>query len=358
LDSERPRVAIVIPTLNEERALGRLLADLRSQRDVELEILISDGESHDGTLRVCEDFAGCSPHSIRWVRTRAGRGRQMNAGAGATRSPDLLFLHADTEIEGPLFLARAAERLERERAGRASHRVAGHFGLSFRRTTDRNDFAYRFFEAKTRLNRPGCVNGDQGFWLSRTYFEELRGFDESLPFLEDSQLASRVFATGVWITLPGRLFTSDRRFAAEGFGRRHLLNVLIRAFEVVDPSFFRQAAGLYERHDRAERLDLRPFFELAHRIMRGGKLSQTAANWYRVGAYTRTQAWQIAFALDCLINRRRRMPPAEGQYPCLAGFDSWFDRLTDNLGGRIFAGLLALIWFYGTLASLRARHAV
>lgn len=348
-----PALSVVIPTRNEVDYLEGLLRSLAGQRGLPLEVVVADGESDDGTVEVVRACARDLPVPVTVVTAPAGRGRQLNAGARASVAPELLFLHADSELDAPDALVGAFPALEDERRRKGTQRVAGHFGVRFGRTHQAESFGYYYFEAKTHLNRRGCINGDQGFWLSRAFFEELGGFDERLFILEDSRLAERVFQLGGWITLPGGLTTSARRFEVEGLWERHTLNALIRTFEALGREcFFHEAVDLYRRHDETATLDLLPFFHLSHRHMVEGGL---ARSWYNAGSYTRTQAWQVAFAMDCWRAYRRGIPSGQGVTPLLEAFDRWFDRVTDNPGGRSAAGLLAASWFYGTLAWLRFR---
>jgi glycosyltransferase involved in cell wall biosynthesis len=83
-------ISIVIPALNEERALPATLARVFEQAG-EFEVIVVDGGSDDATRGIARGHAG-----VRLVEAARGRARQMNAGAGVARGEWLLFLHADT----------------------------------------------------------------------------------------------------------------------------------------------------------------------------------------------------------------------------------------------------------------------
>jgi len=348
-----PELSVVIPTLNEAAALPRLLDGLASQRGVRAEVLVADGGSVDGTPEVCARFAAAGLE-VRALPAGRGRGRQMNAGAATARAPDLLFLHADTEVADPALLVAARDRMAAERARRGTDRVAGHFGLHFLRSGSGHAGAYYFYEAKTRLDRPEVVNGDQGCWLSRDYFDELGGFDESLPFLEDARLARRVFATGGWVTLPGWLATSARRFEAEGLPERQTLNALIRNFDVIGlGGFFDRAAEAYQEQDQTGRLRLGPFARIAHRASRAQGWLRFVTYWWGTGGYVAGNAWQLAFALDCRRNRRAGLAPGEGRTPCLDRYDRWGAPLITSAPGQAATALSVALWFYAALVPRR-----
>lgn len=344
----QPGVSVVIPCLDESQCLGDLLRDLAAQRGIDLEVVVVDGGSRDGTAELAEAVSRDVSFPLRVLRAGRGRARQLNAGARVASAPEILFLHADCRLDDSGLLARAQRDLACERGRRGSDRVAGHFGVRFLRAEARPSLAYYFYEAKASLNRPDCVNGDQGFWLSRRYFDELGGFDESAALLEDAALAALVFATGAWIRLPGTVLTSARRFEAEGLLERQTVNALLRAFDALAlPSFFRHAAELYRVHSAAQRLVLPLFFQAAHGSLWDDGVREGLRRWLRAGRYVRSQAWQLAFWLDCRRNFRRSLPPGHGPLPWLQAWERWTGggrpcRVADAVAAVGTAG-----WLYG-----------
>src|SRR5512145_1536444 len=102
-----PELSIIIPTLNEAGTLSWLLADLAVQIDIGFEILVSDGDSTDGTGEVAA--ATLARHRLAGavLTGTAGRGRQLNRGAARARGEWLLFLHADSRLPDPAALAES-----------------------------------------------------------------------------------------------------------------------------------------------------------------------------------------------------------------------------------------------------------
>ncbi len=349
-------LSVVIPTLDEAATLPHLLADLARQVGIGLEVRVGDGGSRDGTPELVRRLAPELPFPVEVIRAPRGRGAQMNRAARAARAGDLLFLHADTRLPHPGLLARARDLMDRERARRGSFRVAGHFPLRFRRSRPGADLAYYFYEAKTTLGRPDTVNGDQGVWISAAYLAELGGYDESAPYMEDARLARAVDRSGAWVTLPGALTTSARRFEAEGLARRQALNAILRGADHVGlPGFFEAAADAYREQDRAGTLSLGPFLELAHRCASRGGPGRLLSLWYAVGGYAASNAWQIAFLADCAHNRRRGLRPGQGPARWLGRFDRHLSRWVGTPAVRLAtAGLTAGV-FYALLAATRAR---
>lgn len=284
------RLSVVIPTLNEAEHLPALLEDLRAQT-LELEIVVADGGSQDGTCAEVER------HGAVLVRSARGRGLQMNVGAARSRGEVLLFLHADSRLLNPTQLEAALAVFEGERTS-SSGLVAGHFALRFDRLGPAADTLFRFMEAKTRTGRRGTINGDQGLMLLRADFEALGGFDTRLPFLEDQRIAAQIFSAGRWVLLPGELRTSARRFEAEGHRRRYALMALMMAMhELGIEEFFRVAPQVYASQGSAHALRLEPFLQLARQLLRED-LRRDSGTFRRLGRYVRANAWQLGLMID------------------------------------------------------------
>ena len=200
-------VAVVIPALDEEAALRRHLPAVVGAAD---EVVVADGGSRDGTLAAAR-AAGAGV-----VSGRCGRGLQMNQGAAATRSPILLFLHADTTLPaGAIALVRAAI------AGGA---VGGGFFARF----DLERPLYRLggwlVNRRTLITRVPL--GDQAQFTTRAVFERLGGF-RPWPILEDLDFGRRLKRQGRVAVLRAPVTTAARRFVAGGVARTIAVNWLI-----------------------------------------------------------------------------------------------------------------------------------
>ena len=69
------QLSIIIPTLNEATCIEETLGALQPYRSENLEIVVVDGGSHDGTLALTNSLADLS------LKTMRGRANQMNFGA-------------------------------------------------------------------------------------------------------------------------------------------------------------------------------------------------------------------------------------------------------------------------------------
>lgn len=336
MSQPQPLISIIIPTLNEAEHLPALLSDLRKQ-DVALEVIVGDGGSVDATRMAADE------HGALFVCAPRGRGAQMNAAAKHASGDYYLFLHADSRIDNPGLLGKAL-RVVRSESG--PERVAGHFRLRFMRTVDRNAMAYRFAEEKSALNRAGTTNGDQGLLLAKGFFEQLGGFDESLPFLEDQRLAEKIREQGRFITLPGYLNTSARRFEAEGFHRRYILMSMMMGFHATGvEEFFARAPGVYRVQQETGRLLLMPFFRLVRDMMAEWGVGGSLRTFYRLGRYICRNSWQLFFFLDV-----RAGFTGTDRYPLARFHDRFVAPCLDFKAMHALAGMFCCIWYMGILA--------
>ena len=81
-----PRLAIIVPVLDEADRIGPWLAALEPLRRRGAQLVVVDGGSADGTLDIARAHADIA------FRAPRGRAAQMNAGAAACRADVLLFL--------------------------------------------------------------------------------------------------------------------------------------------------------------------------------------------------------------------------------------------------------------------------
>jgi hypothetical protein len=225
---ERPFISVIIPTHNEAREIGGVLAAALGYDRVET--LVVDGGSDDGTPNVARSLG------VPVVAAPRGRARQMNAGAALARGEVLLFLHADSRPPKgfPEVVACVLGRPEV---------VAGAFQLRF----DEEGPALRMIRvtANWRSRFLGLPYGDQGIFVRRDAFLAEGGFPD-LPIMEDVALVRRLGGRGRVATAGSSAVTSARRYQGMGVWKRTLRNkITFGAYLVGVPP--RRIQRLYER---------------------------------------------------------------------------------------------------------------
>jgi rSAM/selenodomain-associated transferase 2 len=339
------QLSIIVPIYNECDQLVTFFDTLSAQQDVSFELLLCDGGSTDGTAVEACRLAALSPFPIHVLDCAKGRSWQMNAGAKAARAELLLFLHVDSRFDDPKALL--ASWLELSRSIQLSgDSIAGHFSLKFKRRDDSYPELYYHMECKARLNRKECTHGDQGFMLSKAFFDRLGSFDDHYPIAEDTRFAERVRLQGRWLLFPAEIATSARRFEVEGIAERQTFNSILMNFVSIGWSeFFKESSAIYATQDAAVRLNLAPYMRLIHALLKRMSLRQRLLFWYDTGRYVRDNAWQIPFYFDTRCQYRAGLKPGTGANRHLDFHDKWIEFLMDLPPWRVLAGFLTWCWY-------------
>lgn len=192
----------MIPTLEALSAAGAAF---------DVDMLVVDGGSSDDTVSVAET------QGARTITTPPGRGGQLAAGAADVAGDWLLFVHADTRLEGEWASAIADFMQAPESARRA-----GYFRLVLDDTARAARRLERIVAWRARLL--GLPYGDQGLLLSRELYDAVGGF-RPLELMEDVDLARRIGRRRL-VALPAMARTSAARYRRSGYFVRSARNIL------------------------------------------------------------------------------------------------------------------------------------
>lgn len=193
---KRNKISIIIPTLNEEASLERLLLELaQCSTEVPHELIVVDGKSNDRTqeiaLRYCDQVLLTDPE----------RARQLNRGASVATGEILWFLHADSRVNREC-IPRLWQKVSEGTRG-------GCFRLQFLSTHP----GYRIIAWGSNLRAKYLKSfyGDQGIFVEREVFLKLGGFRE-IPIMEDLEFSRRLRREVPVGVVEATLETSPRRF--------------------------------------------------------------------------------------------------------------------------------------------------
>ncbi len=195
-------ISIVIPTLNEERELGRTLENLKEPLEQgEIEIIVSDGKSTDKTVEVARRYASR-------VIVYGGEKRQTiaagrNLGAEQATGEYLLFIDADVCIPNP---SRALKGVLAE-FERNPELVGLTVFVKVRpedaTVADRLIFGFMNYFTLVINNVFRFGGGPGEFLFVKTEaFRKINGFREDLPVAEDYDLFRRLKKIGRLMTYP------------------------------------------------------------------------------------------------------------------------------------------------------------
>lgn len=200
-------LTIVIPTLNEEACIGRLLDSILTQ-DIDVSriaLFVADAHSTDRTREIANQYRDrLNLEVIEGGSLSFGR----NQGAKRATTKYVVFIDADVEIKTPSVLResiRLAEAQELDCVGLDVH-------LDSPSRFDR--FLYRCNNLSMRLPFLRTYTAMYIF-MRRDCFERLGGFNEKVTYAEDRYLL-RSIPRAKFAVVPGHILTGNRRFKKTG----------------------------------------------------------------------------------------------------------------------------------------------
>ncbi|MEP7357248.1 MAG: glycosyltransferase [Anaerolineales bacterium] len=251
------KFSVVIPALNEEKYLPRLLQSLAEQTQQDFEVVVVDGSSQDRTVEVARSFGPKLPGLNVIVSPQRGVPLQRNLGARATAGEWLVFLDADSQVQ-PYFMERIQDFIET-----AHPRL---FTTWFRPDSDGASdalfalMANMMVEGSIVVHRslaPGPLTV-----VRRDAFELVNGYNEALTFGEDYDLSERLTARGIPMhmlretlyVLSLRRVRKDGKLRTVGFYGYAGMQVLLTKRNLVNVPFYVMGGQNYEEKKTGSKL--------------------------------------------------------------------------------------------------------
>jgi rSAM/selenodomain-associated transferase 2 len=198
-------ISIITPVLNEKENIGRFLEHVNGL-DGELELILVDGGSTDGTLEEIERGKEGFSHDLRVLNSQQGRGLQMNNGAKMAEGDILLFLHVDSELEKDALVVIEKKMEE-------GNMIGGGFTHSFHNPDRFLRLSSAFGNSRAKATK--IFFGDFGIFIRKDIFDKMGGYQE-IPFLEDVELCRKAKKHGELGQIDRLIVTSPRRYEKKG----------------------------------------------------------------------------------------------------------------------------------------------
>ena len=204
------KLTIIVPAFNEEAYLAPTLASIRAaveqvraESDADVDIIVVDNASVDGTAGVARDLGATVVHE-----SARGIARARNTGARRAAGDVLVFLDADVVVPRTLLFAICA-------AMRDPTCVGGGVDVDYR---PQCLFVRLYLRAWRLLGRLTAMVQGAAQFCRKDVFEEVGGYDESMWMGEDvdfywriRKLAGRTRRSARFLQEP-RVSPSCRRF--------------------------------------------------------------------------------------------------------------------------------------------------
>ena len=203
----RSLVSVIVTAKNEGKRIKNTLLSIRTQTYKPVEIIVSDATSADKTVAIAKKYA--DKVVVKETNIPAGK----NFGAKFARGSILVFVDADTLLPKKM-IEKAVKNLEN---------VDFTVGIFKPRE---NNWKARFtciFWSQilvylTKIFGMTCFPGGATFYIKKSLFNKIGGFDEKLNLAEDLEFSQKVIKTAK-IKWDKSLvcYTSMRRFETEGY---------------------------------------------------------------------------------------------------------------------------------------------
>jgi glycosyltransferase involved in cell wall biosynthesis len=180
-------IGVVVPTLQSARTLDWTLLSITSQKDIQIEPIVVDSGSNDGTLEICRKYG------VRSVYAPPGNMyRAINVGMERLTSEWVTYLNSDDYVYDDSY----ARLVEQGRHGQADvvYGYGDYVGENGR-------FLYSYNSAPTWLLQHLFIVGWLGFpqpaaiYRKRIY-TSVDGFDENYRLIGDFDFYRRVYYLG------------------------------------------------------------------------------------------------------------------------------------------------------------------
>lgn len=202
------RASLIVPIYNEERFIAECVHSLQ-QQDLparELEILLVDGCSTDGTMEILQQLAAENPQQIR-VLTNPKRIQSAAMNLGAAHARGTYLVRIDAHAEYPANYVSTCIRLLEEMGADN----AGCSTVTKARTWQGSVIAMLLTSSFGVGGSAFRVGAEDGFvdtvpfgTFRKDYFLRIGGFDERLARSEDNEINYRIRKLG------GRIYMTNR----------------------------------------------------------------------------------------------------------------------------------------------------
>ena len=193
-------ISIIIPTYNEAANIARLIGYLKNNSNLSVEIIVSDGGSHDNTQALAE-LEGAT------VLNSPGKGRaaQMNHGASIAQGDLFYFVHADT-VPPDNYLADITKAI-------SDGYDLGRYLSSY----DSKSWLLKINAFLSRLDTFAGMGGDQTLFITKKLFQQTGGFDGSMKIMEEFEFCTRARKQGKYKIIHKPVLISARKYDTNGW---------------------------------------------------------------------------------------------------------------------------------------------
>lgn len=182
-----PKISVIIPVFDRAQMVADAVESTLAQEGVEVEVVVVDDGSTDGTAHVIDGLASSDARVRAMHQPNAGPSAARNVGVAASSHPLITFLDSD-DLMAPDRLARQVAALDRTPGAEiviAKESLLIADGVEVPRVIAQRGvpISVPMWNVMTML-------------LTRSLWDRIGGFDESMRMGEDTELYARIRAEG------------------------------------------------------------------------------------------------------------------------------------------------------------------
>ncbi|NUQ74712.1 MAG: glycosyltransferase family 2 protein [Polyangiaceae bacterium] len=209
--AKTPAVSVCVPTYNYGRFLTDCIESVLQQDFSDLELVITDDNSTDGTAELVARFAAADPR-VRYIKNeqRLGMNANIKRAADLARGRYIKMLCADDWI-APRCLSRMVDLMEQNpdvTLGTSACIVAAEDGraLKVEFLFGQNVSRIPGDEMLERMARGEGFGGNSSFFIRAEAYKKVGGYDGAIPYAADYHLAARLCQIGDYLHTDEPLF--------------------------------------------------------------------------------------------------------------------------------------------------------
>jgi glycosyltransferase involved in cell wall biosynthesis len=223
-------VSVVVPVYNVESYLSACVESLLAQTHQDIEIVLVNDGSTDGSAALCEAFATAHQRVTTLHKTNGGLSEARNAGLASARGAYVMFLDSDDWIEADA----VARMLDLANEQHAEVVVAGYFvdvedGMgrllaSDVRVPPRRTMPVKFAGNRDELETANLLNYVGYAWnklYSRSLLQRVEGFPVGVSLVEDIAFNGPALAAAQRVTFLDEAFVHYMHRPRNTLGSTH-----------------------------------------------------------------------------------------------------------------------------------------
>ncbi len=205
------KISVIIPTWNEGPQIAALVQYIFYHGGASIaEVIVCDAGSEDNTTESARNAGAVVLENM--LKSRAV---QMNSGAAVATGDLLYFVHADVKLI-PSF---ADDIIDAVRKG-------FHAGC-YRYIFDSTSLMLKINGYCTRFDGIMCRGGDQTIFVTRSAFEDIKGFNPFYSIMEDYDFIIRLRQRYRFKIIPKNITVSARKYEMNSWLRVQLANLSV-----------------------------------------------------------------------------------------------------------------------------------